>query len=75
MYVCTGKQAAEEAVDGGGEARVAAVGLELDLPPDRDAVHVDLHEHALLVLATARLCGSLGRVDLVFACSVPVKGR
>ncbi len=58
----TGEEAAEELVDGGGELGVAAVRREVDLPPDRDSVHVDLHEHALLRAAVfARLVAVLRR--------------
>lgn len=44
----TGKEAAEELVDSGGEPVVAAVRRQVDLPADRDAVHVDLDEQPLV---------------------------
>lgn len=44
----TGEEAAEEVVYGDGEGVVAGVRAQVDLPPDGDAVHVDLDEHALL---------------------------
>lgn len=58
----TGEEASEEVVDGVGELAVAAVRLQVHLPPDGDAVHVDLHEKALLLASAAAAAAGLASV-------------
>lgn len=67
----TGEQAAEELANGGGEFGVAAVRGEVHLAPDRDAVHVDLHEQAATLV---RAVAGLG-ADAVLSLVVTVVTR
>jgi hypothetical protein len=50
----TSEEAAEEAVNGGGERVVAGVRRQVELTADGDAVHVDLDEQALVAAVGAR---------------------